>query len=191
MGKGVKGSCEGTSYLPNWTLERENLECFNRRKWLENVWNMETSTVMCCRPSVCVFKNKVNHKQQIRLELHLNVWLSLVVSGVGEIRKIPCLTFPTTNVCLTNELPTAEHKTWKVPDKQIQEVLSNGGFRVYMLSLEYLKAQQIRHQYQICSCFPGSNMMIATMHWLSLSLYHVKSIFYNLIYCYRERAVLE
>lgn len=139
----------------------------------------------------CVFKNKVNHKQQIRLELHLNVWLSLVVSGVCEIRKIPCLTFPTTNVCLTNELPTAEHKTWKVPDKQMQEVLYNGGFRVYMLSLEYLKAQQIRHQYQICSCFPGSNMLIATMHWLSLSLYHVKSIFYNLIYCYRKRAVLE
>lgn len=132
LGKRVKGSCEGTSYLPNWTLERGNLECFNRRKWLETVWNMETSTVMCCRPPVffltCVFKNKVHHKQQIRLELHLNVWLSLRLERFH-------LTFPTTNVYLKNELPTAENKTWKVPDKQIQELLYNGGFCVYMLSL--------------------------------------------------------
>lgn len=63
--------------------------------WKEKTWNASTDGSgwkMCetwkllqsCAAGhqffflTCVFKNKVNHKQQIRLELHLNVWLSLV-----------------------------------------------------------------------------------------------------------------
>lgn len=184
LGKRIKGSCEGTSCLPNWTLERENLECFNRGKWLENVWNMETSSVMCCRPSVffltCVFKNKVNPKQQIRLELHLDLWLSLRLERFPVWHFQPQMCVWQMNSQRLNTRP-GKSQTSRYRNFFIMEV-----FVFTCWAFEYLKAQQIRHQYQICWCFPGSYMMIATMHWLSLSPYNVKSIFYNLIYWYRK-----